>query len=134
MSFLLVNVYGPNVDDPEFVFKLGQVLLEMENQTGLCSKIVGGDFNISPDFNRDTTAKVDSHPKARKKLEELIEAFELEDIWLTQFKSGIKYTWKRTSPELVESRLDLFSGYHRPVQQYYRSYYKTSNLKPIIWQ
>jgi exonuclease III len=47
------------------------------------------------------------NPYSRKKIDEIIEAFELLDPWRTRYPDERKYTWRQSSP-IKQSRLDYF--------------------------
>jgi hypothetical protein len=48
------------------------------------------------------------NPYSRKKIDEIIEAFEVLDPWRTRYPDERKYTWRQSSP-IKQSRLDYFS-------------------------
>ena len=76
-TYDLVNIYGHNRDNPEY-FELLSEKLEESTATNI---IIGGDFNLVLDLEKDCKNRTDSQPNARKCLKELIENFNLEDIW-----------------------------------------------------
>ncbi len=73
----LVNLYGPNEDNPSFFRHLFLSLAAL-----LGCFIIGGDFNcaLQPDIDRSTGIDT-SHNQTRKELLQCIEEFHLIDIW-----------------------------------------------------
>ena len=101
---LLVNIYGPNRDDPSYFINLYDKI----KQTQIPTMLVGGDFNVPWVRTLDTTAKIDSHAKSRQILHSIAEEANLWDIWRAKNESVLKYTWYRLRPEEIKSRLDYF--------------------------
>ena len=111
---LLVNIYGPNEDEPRF-FKNLFTSLRSTNST---SYIIGGDFNVPLVMGVDTTAKVDSHHLSRNIIEEIMDDLHLWDIWRAKNESVLKFTWFRLSGKSpVKSRLDYFLISHDLVSE-----------------
>ena len=71
--------------------------------------IIGGNFNICLNLNLD-----------RKKLLDLIEEFDLVDVWRQRNLEKHQYTWPGKGKQgLVQSRLDFFLVYCSLEQQVY---------------
>ena len=76
-SFLLVNVYALNKDDPDY-------FSNMFNQVGkvqMYNIIIIGDFNLVLNETIDWKNGSQYHPKAHKLLTECIDELDLTDIW-----------------------------------------------------
>ena len=77
-DLLLVHVYGPNRDSPEFYDKMEEHVSEM----GLWDIIMGGDWNLVLDPNTDyCNYKHVNNPLARDRVEDMISNLDLTDIW-----------------------------------------------------
>ena len=79
-EFLIVSLYGPNRDDPEFYAELEERI----NDVGF-ENIIGGDW----------------------KVDNLMINLDLLDIWRELYPEMRRYTWRRNTP-LQQSRLDFF--------------------------
>ena len=103
-SLLLVNVYGPNKDDPTFYEQLKEQIIKMN-----CSDIVmAGDFNLVLDPARDyDNYKRVNNPNAQEKMQDIINELELCDIWRQMNPDLKRFTWRRSNP-FQQSRLDFF--------------------------
>ena len=74
-ELLLVNVYGPNRDSPEFYD-------EMEDHVSEMGLIMGGDWNLVLDPNMDyCNYKHVNNPLARDRVGDIIFNLDLTDIW-----------------------------------------------------
>ena len=103
-NLLLVNIYGPNKDTPEFYKELEQHIKEV----GSSHVIIGGDWNLALDTNMDChNYKHVNNPKAREKVEEIAMNLDLIDIWREINPEIRRYTWRRPTP-FQQSRLDFF--------------------------
>lgn len=104
VDVLLINVYGPNKDDPDFYASLNEEIGRLH----ILNVIMAGDWNLVLDPVRDyQNYKSIYNDKARGKLEEIIEEYCLVDIWREFNPESQRYTWRRSSP-LQQSRLDFF--------------------------
>ena len=101
---LLVNIYGPNQDDINFITKISELIKENISS----SIIMGGDFNIPLDFEKDSTAKTDNKRKSRYQMQQLIDAYTLWDVWRVKHEGTLKYTWFSSQNRTIMSRLDYF--------------------------
>ena len=95
----LVNVYGPNNDDPNF-YKV----IKDKCEDKQC--IMGGDWNVVLDTEKDCfNYKHINNPKARDQILENIETLHLTDVWQAFNIDENRYTWRRKSP-IKQARLD----------------------------
>ena len=102
----LVALYGPNTDSPEFFTNLKENLInwELSNEP----IILCGDWNVVLNYQKDASNySKENNPNAQKSLLELINTFELEDVYRVQEPSGSSYTW-RAYINLKQARLDYF--------------------------
>ena len=102
----LVTLYGPNADSPEFFTNLKENLInwKLSNQPiMLC-----GDWNVVLNYHNDTINYLkENNPNAQKSVLELIDTFELDDVYRDQEPAGRSYTWSAYS-NLKQARLDYF--------------------------
>ena len=100
----LANVYGYNTDEPSFYHEILQKIASYNNST----IITCGDWNVVQDMNKDTyNVKHNRNPISKKKIDEIIETFDLIDPWRANHTDERKYTWRQHSP-IKQSRLDYF--------------------------
>lgn len=105
MHLLLVNIYGPNSDTPNFYSELRNKIDSYLNTQHI---IIGGDFNLV--MNKDLDSMNYKHlnnPKARIEVLKLMETFNLVDIFRENNANLKRYTWRRKSP-IKQARLDFF--------------------------
>ena len=99
----IVNVYGPNDDNPIFFSTLETKMQTWANN----SVIIGGDFNVVQDYTIDTLNIQDrNNPKAHEKINDLKDEMDLHDPWRLQYPDTRMYTWHNTQNK--HSRLDYF--------------------------
>ena len=95
IEVLLVNLYAPNNDDPEFFINIANKIDEYESD----NIIIGGDFNLVLDLQQDKIGgALVTHHKCRDK----------SDIWRIHHSNESVFTWHRYKPEPVYVRLDFF--------------------------
>ena len=93
-DFILVNVYGPNKDDPLFYENLMNRIKRYNNS----NVIIVGDFNIALDQDIDCyNYKQVNNPKARKAVEDMMLDLGLADVWRECNPDCRRYTWRRRS-------------------------------------
>ena len=103
-EFLIVSLYGPNRDDPEFYAELEERI----NDVGLENIIIGGDWNLVLDYTLDYyNYKHHNNIKAQEQVDNLMINLDLLDIWRELYPEMRRYTWRRNTP-LQQSRLDFF--------------------------
>ena len=103
-DILLINVYEPNRDDPEFYEELEEHIHEV----GHTHLILAGDWNLVLDPNLDyQNYKHINNPNAVEKVEEMIINLNITDIWRDLNVDARRFTWRRKNP-LQQSRLDFF--------------------------
>ena len=81
IKLTLINIYGPNKDDPEFYKNLKTKLSDSEEEF----IIICGDMNMVQDFNLDYFNYVTkNNTKARLELLDIKDEFNLIDPWRTK--------------------------------------------------
>jgi len=101
----IINVYGPNKDEPLFFESIHRKMNDFE-----CESIIwGGDFNCVLDIMMDKKGgRAQSHCNSRKYIYDIISAYDLVDIWRKRNPNVFKYTWHSNSNPPVQCRLDFF--------------------------
>lgn len=120
-NVVLVSVYGPNIDSPDFYKRLGSILDEINSDI----IIMGGDFNLVMNQLLDTkNYQTEHNTRARSALKELISRKGLIDIWrhMNPVKTG--YTWTKQTP-FKQSRLDMFF-----IDEHITPYIKACKIMP----
>ncbi len=101
---VIVNVYAPNKDDPEFFINLFAVLDSFSD----ASIIIGGDFNLVLDNVLDQNgSKKHRNRKARESLLQYMTHYKLTDIFRHKFPTVKKFSRLQKLPA-ASSRLDFF--------------------------
>lgn len=99
----LVNIYGPNIDDPFF---FDDLFLTISTLPG--NYIIGGDFNVVLDPKKDKSAGSDtSHTKARVSIANFMKDLNLSEIWRELNPHGVEYSC-HSSTHKTYSRIDYF--------------------------
>ena len=105
LSFLLVNLYAPNIDDESYFVDLAKIIADIPVDL----KMIGGDYNLVLDVNKDKSGGIPTtHFKSQEVIKNLIQSEDLIDIWRHQHPYDHTYTWYRKNPELIQCRLDFF--------------------------
>ena len=99
----LVSLYGPNEDDPNFFNGIKQKLTDIGNQ----SIVMTGDWHVVLDYSTDCKNYVQrNNRKANEAVHDLINFFDLEDVWRVMNPSKRVYSW--FGPNKKMGRLDYF--------------------------
>ena len=102
--FVLVNLYGPNEDDPNF-FK--QVFELLEGYEG--KRIIMGDFNTILDCEQDRTSSNSYYKmKSLQILNQIVDNTMLIDVWRARNPGVKRYTWQKrlSRNRLAATRID----------------------------
>ena len=103
-KILLVSLYGPNDDRPNFYRNLKQHILGFEND----NVIICGDWNLVLNPESDTeNYKHVNNPRARDEVLKCIDQENYVDVYIL-LKEDKGYTWQRLNPEKKQARLDFF--------------------------
>ena len=103
-TFLLINAYGPNTDNPIFFQDIKNYIDNYDHDYF----ILCGDLNISLNPQLDTYNYVGSNnPKAREILHDVIDTCSLVDLYRHFNPNTQRYTWRRKNP-IKQARLDYF--------------------------
>lgn len=100
----LISMYGPNIDDPAFYDKIGDILNDFDTP----SIILCGDWNTVQNQNLDTKHYMrDNNVRARDRVNRLKEEYELVDPWRVNNPNKRQFTWFQRNPTKM-ARLDYF--------------------------
>ena len=90
--FLLINLYAPNEDNPDFLSKL----LSLIENSYTKNLIMVGDWNLVLDFDKDThNFKKHNNIKSVKLIQHYKEKLDLIDIWRITHETTRQYTWRQ---------------------------------------
>ena len=104
VRFTLINIYGPNTDQPEFFDLIKEWIIEFENE----NFVICGDFNLVQNPTLDTfNYKNINHPKARKRLMQIMLDLNIIDYYRVIFPKKRSFTWRKRNP-IKQARLDYF--------------------------
>ena len=100
----LLNIYGPNTDDPNFFVEMEKYLSKHDQ-----SYIIWcGDFNLTLNPKLDSYNYVTiNNPRSRTILLDIIHRLNLADAYRYFHPISKRFTWRRRNP-LKQSRLDYF--------------------------
>ena len=104
IKLLLVNIYAPNNDDPEYH---QEVFREVDRFTP-DHTIIAGDFNLAMDVNIDRQGSLFNNDNAAKWLKNRINNIEIVDVFRTMYPDINGFTYRRVNSKLSFSRLDYF--------------------------
>ena len=101
----IINLYGPSDRDNPFFF---DEIIEKIEDMGNESIIIGGDWNVIPDMNKDTHRyRGGNRPRARAKINEMLDFIKLKDVWRELHPNDKRFTWRRFN-SAQQGRLDYF--------------------------
>lgn len=104
-AIILVNIYGPNEDKPQFYREIKQKVLELEND----NVIFCGDWNLVLDQELDTNNYVNiNNPRARAVVLDFLVEDSYVDAWRVLNQGKRVFTWRKINPEIKQARLDYF--------------------------
>ena len=101
----LVNIYGPNENNPQFYTHIQQYVSEIGNE----NVIFCGDWNLilNPELDSENNKHI-NNPRARDEIIKIIDENGYIDAWRVQNENKKKFTWRRLNPDKKQSRLDFF--------------------------
>ena len=107
-EFRLVNIYGPNSDDPNFFEELFRKIERSLDQNDM-PVILAGDFNLTLNQNMDNyNYKRVNNARARDTVKDIMAERGLVDIFRVRNPDSRRYTWRVGSPAVKQARLDMF--------------------------
>ena len=71
--------------------------------------IIGGDFNLTLNSDKDRLRSIESHTRAQETIMQHMKSMKLCDFWRTKYPSKHEYTWRRKRGNShIAARLDFF--------------------------
>lgn len=123
-EYVLINIYAPNRDDPDFFRNINHIL----NGVNCDNIIIGGDWNLLLDPHKDGyNYKNINNSNAREEVTNLYIQHNLTDIWRHLNPTLKQYTWhKKNNKKIIQQgRLDFFLVTETMINKYTKS-----NIKP----
>ena len=108
-ALYIVNIYAPNglLDQITFFNKLNRRLQDINPDLN-ANIMLGGDFNVTLDPRVDKKGGTPGGPsRAANTLKNILEQFELLDVWRVRNPDKCRFTWKRNNPR-IQCRLDYW--------------------------
>ena len=107
-SFLLVNIYTPNIttQQSEFFHKISN-MINSEEHFKQCKILLGGDFNLTRDLSLDCLGGNPTYKNSVKILDDILNENDLIDIWRIQNPDSKRFTWRQKRP-FIQRRLDYW--------------------------
>lgn len=101
--FLLVNIYAPNADEPDFYINIAKEIESFDNR----NIVWGGDFNLVLDVLLDRYNSKINNKKSLSVLDAYMQEADLHDVWRVYNPEEKMFTFFCSNP-LAMSRIDLF--------------------------
>ena len=107
-EFCLVNIYGPNSDEPKFYENLSNHISKLKGEDEI-PIIIAGDFNLTLNQNMDNVNyRRENNTRAREAVKNMMMENGLIDIYRERNPEIKRYTWRVGSPIVKQARLDMF--------------------------
>lgn len=107
MGFVFINVYAPNTGRERGVL-FGSLRQELSQVAPEETLVAGGDWNCTMDFTKDRNGE-EPHSVSVGVLRDIINQFDLVDVWRTKHPNTRQYTWVKVFGARVSAaRLDRF--------------------------
>ena len=106
LIYNIVNIYAPNTDDDVFFDNLFEQIKTEERNSVFT--VIGGDFNVIRDSELDRSNNKIYHTKAKRVVDEFINAEEYADVWREENPEKKFFTWMKSRARNSWSRLDYF--------------------------
>ena len=104
---LLMSVYGPNEDNPQFYRELSRMIDDMRDGEDALPVMLCGDLNIALDQRLDTyNYDRENNVGARDELEHVMRTQGLVDSFREINQTKKSYTWRKCNPSVKQARLD----------------------------
>ena len=98
---MLANLYAPSRDDPDYFSECFEEIFKFSPD----HSIIAGDFNLALDVTIDRKGTFCNNERA-KKVNSIINAHDLIDLWRHFHLDAQEYTWRHLRPSPSFSRLD----------------------------
>ena len=107
--FTLLNIYAPNTENEQvtFISNINRIL-NLNDISCSDNIIIGGDWNVARNHKFDKSGGIiNVKHKTLDQLDQLMNNFELNDIWRIKNPNYKRFTWRQTNP-LIQCRLDFW--------------------------
>ena len=105
-NYVIVNLYAPNKDVPQFFVEVLHQMMEFEGK-----KLVVGDFNLIMDAEVDRTkkdrGKLTNNEKSKEVVQTFMEEAMFTDIWRDRNPEKKQFTRRSGRPDYVARRIDM---------------------------
>ena len=101
-KILLANIYAPNSDSPEFFQEVFGIIQKFSPDYYW----IGGDFNLALDVKVDRLGSTTNNDRSAQWLYTHLLNNELVDVWRHFNPSTAGFTWQKSNPRKIFSRLD----------------------------
>ena len=101
-EIMLINVYAPNNDEPEFFVQLFKAMSLHSH----ADRIMAGDMNLTMETTKDSINRKNNNEKALHVLKAYLSETMMTDIWRQNNPDTFQFTWYRRKPEEIYVRLD----------------------------
>ena len=103
----IINIYGPNKDEID-IFQILELYISTHKDKKF-KFIIGGDFNTVLDIHLDKkNGKLDTHKSCRQKITDILETYDLTDIWRDKHPTLKHFTWHSSQKPPIFCRPDYF--------------------------
>ena len=90
--FLLINIYAPNNDTPNFFKNISKIIENLD----IRNIIITGDWNLVLNPEKDTVNYLQTHkPNSVKEVNSIMEKYEIIDIWRHSHPDERKFSWRQ---------------------------------------
>lgn len=109
-KILLVSLYGPNEDSPEFFDRVGESINKFIEERPVDHLIIQGDYNLTLNPNVDTRGyQRGNNLRAMRRLHLLMQELDLHDIWRETNPRTQRFTFRQKNPSrLVDDGLPKY--------------------------
>ena len=102
----LINIYGPNDDEPNFFHRIETIVNNQQEQNDHI--IIAGDYNLVLNQAQDThNYRQEHHRNAKRTLKQIMQEQNLVDIWRLRNPEKKQFTWFNAQSTKM-ARLDNF--------------------------
>ena len=100
--FVVINIYAPNIDTPNFFINIFKYFEELEGK-----RILVGDFNFAMNVDIDRTGvSTSNNNRSAEVVKQYMEDTFLTDVWRDRNPEAKKFTFCRLNPTFTGSRID----------------------------
>ena len=105
-KLIIYNIHAPDHDKDQITF-FQKLQNEIANDQDFDTLLLGGDFNVVMNHSMDKKNGTNIKKKCIADLKNIIQNFNLDDIWRKKNPTKKSFTWSQRTP-FIECRLDYF--------------------------